>query len=175
LLFDKKYLRGRYFDASLVGWTWVLRSLLFQKILGFNRHVPWPVSPFIAIDDPRNLEFDVDDLNNFQTFGCYFSNSGGGKIVIGSGTWIAPNVGIITTNHSLDDISKLGEPSTVSIGKHCWLGMNSVILPRVRLGDHCIVGAGSIVTKSYPEGYCVLAGSPAQVIKRLDLVSEKDR
>lgn len=173
LFFDKKYLRGRHFDASLVGWKWVLRSILFQKILGFNRHVPWPVSPFMSIDDPQNLEFDVNDLNNFQTFGCYFSNSFGGKIIIGSGTWIAPNVGIITTNHSLDDVAKPSEPSTVYIGKNCWLGMNSVILPRVHLGDHCIVGAGAVVTKSFPDGYCVLAGVPAQVIKRLDASGEK--
>ena len=45
--------------------------------------------------------------------------------------------------------------------------MNAVILPGVELGDHTIVGAGAIVTKSYPEGYCVLVGNPARPIKKV--------
>jgi len=46
--------------------------------------------------------------------------------------------------------------------------MNAVILPGVVLGDFTIVGAGAIVTKSFPEGYCVIAGNPAKVIRQLD-------
>ena len=46
--------------------------------------------------------------------------------------------------------------------------MNSIILPNVTLGDFTIVGAGSVVTKSFPEGYCVIAGNPAKIIKQLD-------
>lgn len=46
--------------------------------------------------------------------------------------------------------------------------MNAVILPNVELGDRTIVAAGAVVTKSYPEGYCVLAGVPAKAIKTLE-------
>ena len=49
--------------------------------------------------------------------------------------------------------------------------MNSVITAGVELGTRTIVAAGSVVTKSFPEGYCVLGGVPAKVIKKLD--SEK--
>jgi acetyltransferase-like isoleucine patch superfamily enzyme len=45
--------------------------------------------------------------------------------------------------------------------------MNSVILPGVELGPHTIVGAGSIVTKSFPEGNCIIVGNPAKKIKDL--------
>ena len=31
-------------------------------------------------------------------------------------------------------------------------------------------GAGAVVTKSFPEGYCVLAGNPARKVKDLDRV-----
>ena len=31
-----------------------------------------------------------------------------------------------------------------------------------------IVAAGAVVTKSFPEGFCVLAGVPAKVVKYLD-------
>lgn len=36
------------------------------------------------------------------------------------------------------------------------------------LSPHTTVGAGSVVTKSFEEGYCVIAGNPAKVIKYLE-------
>jgi acetyltransferase-like isoleucine patch superfamily enzyme len=49
-----------------------------------------------------------------------------------------------------------------------WVAMGAIILPGVKLGDFTTVGAGAIVTKSFPEGYCVIAGNPAKIIKHLD-------
>ena len=43
----------------------------------------------------------------------------------------------------------------------------AIILPGVKLGPRTIVGAGSIVTKSFPEGFCVIAGNPARLIKTI--------
>jgi len=56
----------------------------------------------------------------------------------------------------------------VKICDYSWAGMDSVILPGVKLGTRTIVAAGSVVTKSFPEGYCVIAGSPAKIIRHLD-------
>ena len=165
--FDQRYLRGRYFDRSLQGWRWVLRAVFIQKILGFNRHVPWPISPSNAIDDPLGIFFDPDDLQNFMHHGCYFSNVGGGKIIIGKGTVIAPNIGIITSGHQLGDVTKHLPPKNVIVGKNCWLGMNSILLPGVCLGDNTVVAAGAVVTTSHTEGWCVLAGVPARNIRNI--------
>ena len=60
------------------------------------------------------------------------------------------------------------ELKEVRIGDYSWLGMGVIILPGVELGKRTIVGAGSVVTKSFPDGYCVIAGNPARLIKRLD-------
>jgi acetyltransferase-like isoleucine patch superfamily enzyme len=46
--------------------------------------------------------------------------------------------------------------------------MGAVILPGVKLADFTIVGAGAIITKSFPEGYCIIAGNPARIIKHLN-------
>lgn len=166
LFFEKKYLSGKYFEESTEGWKWLLRSVFWQKILGVNRNIPWPVSPFINISDPKNIIFDVNDLNNFQTFGNYFQNFKA-KIYIEKGTYIAPNVGIISVNHNPYNLDDYLDGKDVVIGKKCWIGMNAIILPGVKLGDNTIVGAGSVVTKSFPDGNLVIAGNPAKIISKL--------
>ena len=50
------------------------------------------------------------------------------------------------------------------IGKYCFIGCNSVVMPNVTIGDHVIVAAGSVVTKDVPSN-CIVAGNPAKVIK----------
>lgn len=132
-----------------------------QKVIGYNRHAPFPVSHRNNVGVCEHLRFHRDDLNNFQNFGCYFQ-AFDGFITIGRGTYIAPNVGIITQNHDPEDLSEHLPAKDVTIGEHCWIGMNSIILPGVVLGDYTIVGAGSVVTHSFPEGYCTVYGNPAR-------------
>lgn len=168
IVYNGQYFKGRHFQKWYsTGWKWVTRGILFQKILGYNRNVPFPVSEKIFVGNYKNIEFDINDLNIFHVFGDYYQAWNEGKIIIGSGTYIAPNVGIITSNHDLYDLDKRMPAKNVKIGEKCWIGMNSMILPGVELGEHTIVGAGSVVTKSFKEGNCVIAGNPAKKIKDL--------
>jgi len=176
-VYDSQYLTGKWFEQDgqpvITGWRWVIRDSTDRKRLGTNGDTPWPVSTFSCVTGACNITFHPDDLNNFQGIGCYFQ--GIGKITIGRGTYIAANVGIITANHSMDNLNEHDEPEPVTLGNRCWIGMNSVILPGVTLGDHTIVGAGSVVTKSFPDGDCVIAGNPARMIRRLNsLEGEKE-
>lgn len=167
IFFDRKYLRGKHFDRGEVsGWRWVWRSLFLQKLFGFNRAIRFPVSPFIRVSNSRNIEFHPDDLNNFQHHGCYYQNFDA-KITIGHGTYIAPNVGLITANHDPLDPEKHLPGAPIEIGKQCWIGMNAVVLPGVTLGDRTVVAAGAVVTKSFPEGWCIVAGVPAKLLRSL--------
>lgn len=50
------------------------------------------------------------------------------------------------------------------VGRNCFIGGRSLILPGVEIGDNCVIGAGSVVTKSIPPN-CVAAGNPAQILR----------
>jgi acetyltransferase-like isoleucine patch superfamily enzyme len=136
-----------------------------QKVLGFDRKVYWPVHFTSRVTSPQNVLAGVETCPGYMP-GCYIQ--GGGKIYIGDYTQIGPNVGVISANHDLFDNRIQIRSESVTIGRYCWLGMNCVILPGVQLGDFTIVGAGSVVTKSFPQGHCVIAGNPARLVRLLD-------
>lgn len=167
IAYPAEMFKSRHFKlVGGYGWKWVSHCFWSQKILGINGAVPWCVSFKATVGDYRNIEFDYDDLNNFMVGGGYYQASGA-KIVIGRGTYIAPNVGLITANHDLSNLDKHNEAKPIFLGEKCWIGMNSVILPGITLGTSTIVAAGSVVTKSFTEGNCIVAGNPAKKIRDL--------
>lgn len=164
IFFDKQYLRGRHFDQnSLAGYQWGFSAIWQRNILRLAPSQSFPIGLNCKISNSENLIFHPDDLNNFQSPGCYMQNFSG-NIFLGRGCYIGPNVGIITANHAPADLDLHLPSRDVVIGEKCWIGMNSVILPGVVLGSGVIVGAGSVVTKSFPEGNCTIAGSPARLL-----------
>ncbi|MFZ5848070.1 MAG: acyltransferase [Actinomycetota bacterium] len=124
------------------------------------------MGPFTRVSDYGRLHFDPGDLDNLSSPGCYFQNFAA-DITLGKGCYIAPNVGIITANHDPANLHSHLPGAPVTLGDGCWVGMNSVLLPGVTLGPGTVVGAGSVVTKSFPQGHCVVAGNPARKIREL--------
>ena len=140
------------------------RSTLNWFMFGSRYRCPYEVHPTTIVYNYKNIVFDKTG-NIFKSPGCVYNAAA--KITIGSHTWIGMNVGLITQNHDLYNPDEVMEPEPIWIGDYCWIGMNSVILPGITLGDHTVVGAGSVVTKSFPDGLCVIAGSPARLIRNL--------
>ncbi len=141
------------------------------RLIGINRHVPWPVHFTTTVHAPRRVKlgkatFPGDSPN------CYIQALNG--IEIGDYTNLGPGVGLISANHDPERNDAWLKAPPIRLGRHCWLGMNSIILPGVTLGDHTVVGAGAVVTKSHEEGHCVLAGNPARVIRRIDKANHAD-
>lgn len=142
-----------------------LRMWFVQKVVGINRSAYWPIHHSSVISgSAKNIYCGIETSPGISN-GCYIQAIG--KVYIGDYTQIAPNVGIISANHCVFD-PRVHLPSEVRIGAYCWIGMNAVILPNVILGDFTIVGAGSVVTKSFPNGFCVIAGNPAKLLRLLD-------
>ncbi|PRX91876.1 acyltransferase [Paraburkholderia sp. BL25I1N1] len=97
----------------------------------------------------------------------------GSSIEIGDGATITGNVAIVDVEHPYEDVNntiRIGERictrgNYVVIGQGAFIGFSAVILPNVKIGRHVVVGAHSVVTRDVPD-YCVVAGNPAQIIKR---------
>lgn len=166
LFYKEEYLKGRWFeDGKIDGWLWCWQSVWFQKILGFNRKIKFPCGPNITIGNYKNLKFNNDNLDNMFSPGCYFQNYRA-EIIIGRGTYIAPNVGIITANHDFSNLDEHTKARSVVLGERCWIGMGAIIMPGVQLAEGTIVGAGSIVTKSVAIKNSVVVGNPAKIIRQ---------
>ena len=99
----------------------------------------------------------------------YISATGSAKIVIGECCDIAPQVSLITGTHLIDitgeHVAGVGLSKNITIGRGCWLGARSIILPGISLADHIVVGAGSVVNQSYEMPYLLLVGNGATVKK----------
>jgi len=105
-------------------------------------------------------------LTGYTHFGNYYGTPD--HIHFGKGVAIAANVVIVSANPDLGDVWARKEPEDVYIGDYCYVGSGSIILPGVHLGQHTVVAANSVVRDSVPQGYCVIAGNPARVIKTLE-------
>lgn len=123
----------------------------------------FPAHPSCTIANSRKILVGCN--STIARPGCYIQ--GAGTVRFGNYVQLGPNVGILSANHDLYD-QRLYNLSPIVIGDYSWIGMNSVITAGVTLGPRTIVAAGAVVTKSFPDGFCVLAGVPAKIIKILD-------
>lgn len=74
-----------------------------------------------------------------------------------------------TDSHSIVDLSgkRLNPARDIRIGRHCWLGMQSIILKGCVLEPNTVVAAGSVCGRHTEQiSNCILAGNPAKVVKR---------
>lgn len=163
-LFFLRILAGAGFASEIFSVRLQAKHLLVQKILGFNRHVPWPVHWTSRVLSPDKIERGTRFPG--LAYGCHIDGRNG--IVFEENVWVGPRVSIVSMNHNLNDYFRYELDKPVVIRRNCWLATNSVILPGVELGEHTIVAAGAVVTKSFPEGNQILAGNPAKVIRKLE-------
>ena len=121
-------------------------------------------NPLIKIGNDVNIETD-----------CHISAIN--EIIIDDNVLIASFVYI--SDHSHGEIKKemtqippikrpLLSKGPIHIEKKVWIGEKVSILPGVTIGEGSIIGANSVVTSNIPP-FCVAAGSPARVIKKLNI------
>ena len=137
-----------------------LRYAFFQRLLGFNRRVPWPVH-FTSIVHHHDRIKTGNRVNPGDNPGCYIQGANG--IIFGSNIRIGVNVCIVSANHGRDDYDCHDQEGPIRIGDNVWIGANAVILPGVQIGSNVIIGAGSVVTDNIP-GDSIAVGNPCRVL-----------
>ena len=105
-----------------------------------------------------------------------------GKITIGDGVMIGPNVSLLASNHPLlpDERLRLRHPDGhismsefskgIQIDDEVWIAANVSVLDGVHIGKGAVIGAGSVVSRDIPAGWLAF-GNPARPIRP---ITEKD-
>jgi acetyltransferase-like isoleucine patch superfamily enzyme len=91
-------------------------------------------------------------------------------VQIGRECILADRVMLIDFDHGMVEVERpIREQGIykrdVHVGNNCWVGYGACFLRGVTVGDNCVVGTYSVVTKNFPAD-CVLAGTPAKIIRR---------
>lgn len=74
-------------------------------------------------------------------------------------------------------LEKFNQKKGITIGNDVWIGMGAYLMPGIRIGNGVTIGANSVVTKDVDD-YCLVAGSPARVVKRkfdLDIIEKLNK
>lgn len=119
----------------------------FQKIIGINRHIPWPVHRTSTIIGWQFLKKGIccDPGDNP---GIFINASGG--LSLGNNVNIGPNTVIVTANHDKYDHRKTTNVKGIVIGNNVWIGANCTIVAGVTIGDEVTIGAGCVITDNIP-------------------------
>lgn len=100
-----------------------------------------------------------------------------GEIIIGKNVLTADKVYISDNLHQYEDINSpimfqgIKQLPKLVIGDGSWIGENVCIIG-ASIGINCVIGANSVVTKDIPD-YSVAVGSPARIIKKYNIISQK--
>jgi acetyltransferase-like isoleucine patch superfamily enzyme len=88
-------------------------------------------------------------------------------ISLGDNVTVTSGVTFITHDGSLgltrDDNGRRYTYGRIEIGSNVFIGINTIIMPAVRIGDDVVIGAGSLVNKSVPDG-SVVGGVPIKTL-----------
>ena len=132
------------------------RFFIMQKMVGFNRHIPWPVHFTSTVSGWKFIEKGIC-CDPGDSIGTYINAFGGLKF--GNNVNMGPNIVITTTNHDKYDDRKIGFKKGVIIGNNVWIGANCVITAGVTIGDNVTIGAGCVIRQDIPSNTIVLQKS----------------
>ena len=103
----------------------------------------------------------------------YTENFGGEPYLIRIGDHCTVTSGVRFVTHDgacwvcRDELPNLQDFGPIRLHDNCFIGVNAVILPHVRIGPNSIVAAGAVVAKDVPPN-TVVGGIPARPIMTLE-------
>jgi len=178
---------------SLSKISWVFRYFIYSLIYK-NIKMPGYIGKPVHLKNIKRFKFAKNvrifphsrlevygngtiEINENVSIGQNIHVTSAGKLIIKSGTLITANVCITNIDHEYEDIdvpvlSQSMKVTDTIIGENCFIGTGVMIQAGTRLGKHNIIGANSVVRGEFPD-YCVIAGSPARIIKKYNEESKR--
>jgi len=86
------------------------------------------------------------------------------NVLISDKVYISDNVHNYKDIHKAIKEQEILNINKVNIGKNSWLGENVCVIG-ASVGKHCVIGANSVVLSNIPD-YSVAVGTPAKIIKK---------
>ena len=168
-----RYLRRRF--LTVAGHRWRTAGMVFfgrGLALQIGRRGQIRFGRFVWIGDGTKIRCHegVVEIGDKTVFGQECTVSAYQRVRFGEQCVIADRAMFIDFDHGVVDVERpIREQGIykrdVNVGNNCWIGYGACFLRGVTVGDNCIVGTLSVVTKNFPAD-CVLAGTPARIIRR---------
>ena len=105
----------------------------------------------------RVFAMDLHPTCNFS-LSAKFDKTNPRGVHVGEYSYIAFDAAILT-----HDMTR-GVRAHTRIGRHCFIGARSIIMPGITIGEGAIVGAGAVVIRDVAP-YTMVAGNPAKFIR----------
>jgi acetyltransferase-like isoleucine patch superfamily enzyme len=180
--------KWRWYERNSLPWT---RASIHWEFMRREAFVRWPVHGNV-LEALREGRLEIGPHVLLEP-GVWITAPGVARVRIGQGTFL--NMGVMVaaeqlveigehcllangcfvtdSSHRYDDLELpitwqgFQSKGPTIIGDNCWLGANVVVTSGVTIGERCVVGANSVVTKDV-EPFSVVAGAPAQTIRKVD-------
>lgn len=145
----------------------------FSIVLGNNNNIYFDefceVSKMV-LELGNNNTFISGSYNWFCNVNLWNTYLNDTKISIGNDCKLSYAVEIKATDaHTVYDketLEVLNPPKDIKIGNHVWISRGCFIIKGAVIPNNCVVGANSLVNKKFEEENCIIAGSPAKIVKR---------
>lgn len=140
--------------------SWILHSIAYssphpgitismQKARGIKIGENCHIAPYVQLDWLYPSQISIEE-----------------NVAIGSNTMIFAHINI-GTNEFLKTEKYPRQVKPVIIKSGAWINPGCIITAGVTVGKNSIVSVGSVVTNDIPD-YCIVAGNPARIIKKIE-------
>ena len=149
----------KYVIQSYINWVARRNGATIGNVVTMPYKLARKANSNLVVGDHTSIQTEMIDLRV--------------PIKIGSHVLIGSGVEIITVSHNIDSPDWEHKFYGIEIDDYCWLATRAFILPSCRrIGYGAVCAAGSVVAKNVEE-MSIVAGNPAQLLrKRIDVHSD---